>query len=242
MFENVEVNSIRWFNLGNLLNEEWKDVKGYEELYQISNYGRVKSLTTWNGNKYKKSYTKRKKILKCTKQDTCKGKTKYYRYCVRLSKNKKSKYIKIHQLVAQAFIPNPNNYIIINHIDGNPLNNLITNLEWCTPKENSEHYQKYLRKKPYDENKILEMVKENIKPNIIQKENNISVFVYYNILKRNNIMPQGISYWQNKYNINLEKLKNDFAKGFKNKELAIKYNTNSNLIAKYREKYKKGEI
>ena len=63
MFENVEVNSIRWFNLDNLLNEEWKDVKGYEELYQISNYGRVKSLTTWNGNKYKKSYTKREKIL-----------------------------------------------------------------------------------------------------------------------------------------------------------------------------------
>ena len=55
-------------------------------------------------------------------------------------------------------------------------------------------------------------------------------------------MPQGISYWRNKYHINLENLKKDFDKGLKNKDLAIKYNTNVNLIAKYKSKYKKGEI
>lgn len=105
------------------MKEIWKDIKGYEGKYQISNLGRVKSLNYNN--------TKKEKIIK---SEITKG---YVRY--RLSKNKKLKRFLAHRLVAEAFIPNPNNYPIINHIDGNPLNNDIKNLEWCTYKYNAQH-------------------------------------------------------------------------------------------------------
>ena len=103
--------------------EVWKDIKGYEGLYQVSNLGRVKSLNYNNTNK--------EKILK---SETLRGYIRYH-----LFKKNKGKHYFLHRLVAEAFIPNPNNYPIINHIDGNPLNNNIDNLEWCTYKYNAEH-------------------------------------------------------------------------------------------------------
>ena len=104
--------------------EIFKDIEGYEGLYQISNYGNVKSL----GNcKYKKD-----KILKYSKDKDG------YLY-VGLCKNGKHKYIKIHRLVAEAFIENPNNYQQVNHKDEDKTNNHVTNLEWCTPKYNSNY-------------------------------------------------------------------------------------------------------
>jgi hypothetical protein len=60
-------------------------------------------------------------------------------YTIRISENSKRKQLKVHRLVAQAFIPNPLNKPCVNHIDGNKLNNSITNLEWCTYKENYDH-------------------------------------------------------------------------------------------------------
>lgn len=93
--------------------EIWKDVVGYEGLYQVSNLGRVKSLFRY------------KKILKQFEDN--KG---YLR--VTLYKNNKSKSIKVHKLVAEAFIPNPNNYDCINHKDENKTNNRVENLEFCS--------------------------------------------------------------------------------------------------------------
>ena len=112
--------------------EEWKPIKGYEGLYEISNWGRVKSLLGWNGHKY----IQRERILDPYKQQS----NKYYsRSVVKLTKDNKTKDFKVHRLVAEAFIPNPDNYTVVNHIDGNSLNNKVENLEWCTQKVNIKH-------------------------------------------------------------------------------------------------------
>lgn len=80
--------------------EEWKSIKGYEGLYEISSFGRVKSLLGWNGRKY----IQRERILAPYKQQS----NKYYsRSVVKLTKDNKTKDFKVHRLVAEAFIPNP---------------------------------------------------------------------------------------------------------------------------------------
>ena len=98
------------------MTEIWKDIKGYEGLYKISNYGEVWSV--------------RKRILlkKCE--------TLGY-HCVGLTKNKKRKHFKVHRLVANNFVDNPFNKPCVNHIDENKKNNHYSNLEWVTHKENS---------------------------------------------------------------------------------------------------------
>lgn len=121
-FEDVEVNSKRWLSLGNLLNEEWRDIKGYEGSYQVSNYGRVKSF------KYKTP-----RILKYA---TTKKEAYFF---VILSNNNIKKPKTVHRLVAQMFIPNPNNLLVVNHKDCNKKNNKINNLEWCTKEYNIQH-------------------------------------------------------------------------------------------------------
>lgn len=131
MFENVKINSDRWFNLNNLLNEEWKDIEDYKGLYKVSNYGRIKSLKRIS---YDKIRDKTRQISeKILKQSIA---SPGY-YIVNLTKDSKQRVYRIHRLVAEAFIPNPNNYPVINHIDGNKNNNIINNLEWCTYKHNS---------------------------------------------------------------------------------------------------------
>ena len=100
--------------------EIWKDIQGYEG-YQISNYGRIKSL---NYNK-----TKQEKILKTSKN------TKGYLQ-VGLFKDGKQVRKQIHRLVAEAFLENPNNLPQVNHKDENKENNCAENLEWCTLKYN----------------------------------------------------------------------------------------------------------
>lgn len=104
------------------IEEEWKPIEGYEGLYKVSNLGKIQSLArkTTSG-----------KILKSTLQN---GYLK-----VMLCKNNKKRWYSIHRLVAEAFISNPKNYPIVNHIDGNKLNNNFYNLEWCTAKENISH-------------------------------------------------------------------------------------------------------
>lgn len=132
MFEQVEVNSKRWFDLNPLANEEFKDIPNYEKIYQISNYGRVKTLNRIYVRSNGKKQTYKEKIKKLC--------IDCYGYCyVGLSKNKSSKRIKTHLLVAKCFLPNKNNYTEINHKDGNKLNNCVSNLEFCTHSYNIQH-------------------------------------------------------------------------------------------------------
>jgi HNH endonuclease len=113
--------------------EEWKDVVGYEGIYEVSNHGQVRT------HKYKTTYTNRHGI-RHWKQRILKEKDKNNRD-VRISlwKNGKGKDYLAHRLVAEAFIPNPDNKPTVNHIDGNPRNNYVENLEWATYRENNNH-------------------------------------------------------------------------------------------------------
>lgn len=101
------------------MKEIWKDIEGYEGVYHVSNLGRAKRVTTG-------------RILKS-------GKDRGGYLQVDLCKNGKHKTHRIHRLVAQAFIPNPENKPEVNHIDENKTNNMVSNLEWMTAKENSNH-------------------------------------------------------------------------------------------------------
>ena len=125
--------------------EIWKEIKGYEGYYLISNMGRVKSQSRKIYNDgikgENKFYISEEKII--NGRIDPKG---YLR--VALCKDNKQKDYSIHRLVAIAFIPNPNNKPCVNHKDGNKQNNNVENLEWCTYSENLKHaYKMGLKKK-----------------------------------------------------------------------------------------------
>lgn len=107
--------------------EQWKDIKGYEGFYQISNLGRVKRLG--NLPPYKEHFLK----LICNRQG-------YFYVCLCVENKRQAK--TVHRLVAQAFIPNSKNKPCVNHIDGKKSNNKAENLEWCTHCENTKHAYK----------------------------------------------------------------------------------------------------
>lgn len=110
------------------MEEIWTDIKEYEGLYQVSNVGRVKSFDT----KDKLDRIRKGRVLKPRR-----NKTGYLQ--VTLCKNGKHKTHSLHRLVAESFIPNPENKPQVNHIDEDKTNNMVSNLEWSTSKENSNH-------------------------------------------------------------------------------------------------------
>ncbi|MFP7414368.1 NUMOD4 domain-containing protein [Priestia filamentosa] len=115
------------------MNEIWKPVKGYEDLYEISHLGRIKSLE-------RRLYDSKGNFLRVQPEIIRTNETKSKRYKqFHLSRNNKRKNVYIHRLVAEHFIDNPFNKPHVNHIDGNKTNNHYTNLEWVTLKENTIH-------------------------------------------------------------------------------------------------------
>ena len=114
--------------------EIWKDVVGYEGLYQVSNLGRVKRMSKLCVRRNNKFMLK-EKYMKNHYQKAG------YLY-TRLTKNEKSRNFFIHRLVATAFIPNPDNKPTVNHINGIHDDNNVNNLEWATYKENNIHAYK----------------------------------------------------------------------------------------------------
>lgn len=122
------------------MQETWKPVVGYEGLYEVSNLGRVKSLirSMYDINRREVVNHQRVKILSPSM-------VKSGRYTITLIKNKKAKVFYVHRLVAMAFLPNPNHYNVVNHLDSDPTNNCVNNLEWCTQKHNMEYAVDHMR-------------------------------------------------------------------------------------------------
>jgi len=104
--------------------EIWKDISGYKDCYQVSDFGRVKSLSRFQS----------------TTERILKGESDNRGYIrVRLSTHNETKKYQVHRLVSLAFIPNPENKLQINHISGITSDNHYKNLEWCTQSENMIH-------------------------------------------------------------------------------------------------------
>lgn len=115
--------------------EVWKDVVGYEGLYQVSNFGNIKSLDRIVKKPNGVSYLRKGKI--CTQSKSNLG---YMTVGFTVNNKKVNKYV--HRLVAEAFITNMNNYPQVNHIDCDKTNNRMYNLEWCTNSQNHIHASK----------------------------------------------------------------------------------------------------
>lgn len=125
-YKNLDLADIEYFCEYDLIwkTEQWRDVLGYEGLYEVSNLGRIKS------NNYR--HTKKSGIR-------CQGNASCGYLNIGFNKNNKYKTYLTHRLVATAFIPNPKNKPQVNHKKGNKKNNVETNLEWNTCAENSIH-------------------------------------------------------------------------------------------------------
>lgn len=119
--------------------EEYRPVVGYEDLYEVSNLGNVRSKSRTinkirsNGRSYRQ-VTKPKQLTIYNDTHTNSGYSQVW-----LQVQPKPRNVSVHRLVAEAFIPNPNNLPVVNHKDGNKHNNCVDNLEWCTSSENRRH-------------------------------------------------------------------------------------------------------
>lgn len=116
------------------MKEEWKDIKGFEGYYQVSNLGQVRSV-----ERYKNNHKKLQLVKSCVLK-TFEHQKGYL--VVKLCKNNIKTHKRLHRLVAEAFIPNPKNKPQVNHIDGNKKNNIVSNLEWCNGSYNILHAYK----------------------------------------------------------------------------------------------------
>lgn len=148
------------------MQELWKPIKNYEGLYEISNLGNVKSLDkiVYCTNQYG---TKATRIRKGKQLKLAKQKNGY------MSVSLNSKTFKVHRLVAEAFISNPNSFLQVNHKDGDKTNNSVDNLEWCDSYYNMQHavktglFHKFYGKDNWQSKKI-ECSNNKIKKYIIQ--------------------------------------------------------------------------
>ena len=140
--------------------EEWRDVVGYEGLYMVSSFGRVISLQ----REVRNGISSKKIVPFALKTPTlCYTTKNYKRYIVTLSKNRKKKTFLLHRIVADSFIENKNNYPEIDHIDGNPLNNIVSNLRRCNRQMNmnnpiSRHRNSMSKKGKYNTKKSKKVI------------------------------------------------------------------------------------
>ena len=161
---------------------EWLPIKGYEGLYEVSNDGRVRSLDrTVSVRKPDAPF----KTIKGTevKQWSAHG----YRY-VSLMSNGKKHGLRVHRLVAQAFIPNPSNKPTVNHKNGDKSDNSVCNLEWCSYSENEIHSWQVLGKKSphrlFSDDQVREIRSCGKKPSELARKYGTSLSVMQHIVNR----------------------------------------------------------
>ena len=215
-----------------LSEEKWKDIEGYEGLYLISDKGRVLSLYQYKSNG-KSGYYMNTRELK--KSMTTTGYEK-----VELTKCGARHSFKIHRLVAKHFVANPFKREVVNHIDGNYLNNNADNLEWCTTAENVIHAVENGLSKSFDIDKnSLEYLyfEKNLSPVEIGNIFGISRGPVDTKLKQYGIEKRPATTYQ----IEERWLIEQFNNGATNKEISDNLGCDPSLISKYRSRIKKGE-
>lgn len=120
--------------------EEWRDINGFEGFYQVSSYGRVRSIDRYVTGKDGATRFLRGNMMKLTEYKNPQRDQEQTHYLVvNLRKCGYNRVYMVHRLVAETFIPNPDNLPVPNHIDGNKSNNCVENLEWTTYGENNQH-------------------------------------------------------------------------------------------------------
>lgn len=157
--------------------EIWKPIKNFKGYYEISNFGRVKSLMGWNGHKH----FRREKILKNTQK---KYTDDYSITVVTLRKNGYKKTVRVHRLVAETFLKKIDGKNVVNHKDSNPLNNNVENLEWVTTYENVQHsiknYNMLTKINTIDKETLLKLLNSGRTYKEISKILNVSVGSIHN--------------------------------------------------------------
>lgn len=167
--------------------ELWKDIKDYEGLYQVSNFGNVKRIEGVVTRKDGRTRRVKETILKPTTNN------KGY-LCVQLCKNGKGKLCTIHRLVALSFIENHLNLPVVNHIDSNQLNNRLDNLEWTTAQGNTVHsieqgrFVKLTGNTPYrEDHPKLEEARKLIADGLSMREVSKQLHICRNVLAKHGI-------------------------------------------------------
>lgn len=209
------------------MQEEWKPIAEYNGLYFVSDLGRIKSM-----------YKGKEKLLK---QHT--GTTGYKKVSLYYNKHKKD--FKVHRLVALHFVPNKNNFPVINHKDGNKLNNSADNLEWCSHSYNVKHaYNIGLKKSIHiTKDDLIKLYVDERKPTTeIAEIYNTTKNTVCKKLQKYKITARNASERKNKYNLPLDELLNDLREGKRNIELSKKYNCSTALIAIRKHQFKERGI
>lgn len=214
--------------------EIWKDIEGYEGLYQVSNAGNVQSLIGWDGVKY----IKRTKKISLTNTSTG------YKKC-ELIKNKKKKSFKVHRLVAVAFLPKPIDCNFVHHKDGDKFNNKAENLEWVTFSQNIKYdYETGARKSFLP----TEKQKEQLQKMYEDGESCVKIAEFFNAsinqirfyIKKNNFCRK--TKIKIKYDIDYNELFDMFDKGIRNRDIAKHFNCTTGIIATRKHQYFNGKI
>lgn len=215
------------------MEEIWKDVIGYENKYEVSNLGRVRSCPRNTSGLGRADYL----IMKQSKDRGG------YMIIGLMLNGKKSRF-RVHRLVASAFIPNPENKEFVNHIDGVKDNNILSNLEWSTPSENTQHAVKAgLINSNFDKYKhnFVDDYLNGLGINMITRKYNVSHDYVSAYLKEQGVKVYSYPLKHKKYRARINEL---FEDGYKPKQVEeiLDYKVPYNFIRSARQQYLEGKF